>query len=139
MRIGRRLAFDFGDVRIGVAVCDSDGILSSPLDFLLAKDPSLNQQIKVLIDEYEPTKIYIGLPLNLSGQESESSTKARAFEVRINALTNIPTELIDERLSTVNALKTLKEVGIDAKRAKTLIDSMAAVAILELGLKRDRQ
>jgi putative Holliday junction resolvase len=139
VRIGRRLAFDFGDVRIGVAVCDSDGILSSPLDFLLAKDPSLNQQIKVLIDEYEPTKIYIGLPLNLSGQESESSTKARAFEVRINALTNIPTELIDERLSTVNALKTLKEVGIDAKRAKTLIDSMAAVAILELGLKRDRQ
>ncbi len=139
MRIGRRLAFDFGDVRIGVAVCDSDGILSSPLDFLLAKDPSLNQQIKVLIDEYEPTKIYIGLPLNLSGQESESSTKARAFEVRMNALTNIPTELIDERLSTVNALKTLKEVGIDAKRAKTLIDSMAAVAILEFGLKRDRQ
>jgi putative Holliday junction resolvase len=139
VRIGRRLAFDFGDVRIGVAVCDSDGILSSPLDFLLAKDPSLNQQIKVLIDEYEPTKIYIGLPLNLSGQESESSTKARAFEVRMNALTNIPTELIDERLSTVNALKTLKEVGIDAKRAKTLIDSMAAVAILEFGLKRDRQ
>lgn len=139
MRIGRRLAFDFGDVRIGVAVCDSDGILSFPLDFLLAKDPSLNQQIKVLIDEYEPTKIYIGLPLNLSGQESESSTKARAFEVRMNALTNIPTELIDERLSTVNALKTLKEVGIDAKRAKTLIDSMAAVAILESGLKRDRQ
>lgn len=139
MRIGRRLAFDFGDVRIGVAVCDSDGILSSPLDFLLAKDPSLNQQIQVLINEYEPTKIYIGLPLNLSGQESESSTKARAFEVRMIALTNIPIELIDERLSTVNALKTLKEVGIDAKRAKTLIDSMAAVAILESGLSRDRQ
>ena len=75
-RLGRRLAFDFGDTRIGVAVCDPDGILATPLSFLLTKDPSLKQKLADLFNEYEPSKIYVGYPLHLSGEESVSSEKA---------------------------------------------------------------
>ncbi|MSX13974.1 MAG: Holliday junction resolvase RuvX, partial [Actinobacteria bacterium] len=61
-RIGRRLAFDYGDVRIGVAICDPDGILSTPLTVLSTKDPNLLKLVQGLIEEYEPVKFYIGLP-----------------------------------------------------------------------------
>ncbi len=75
-RPGRRLAFDYGDVRIGVAVCDLDGILSTPLDPLDSKNPAVMSEIEKIYNEYEPVRIYIGLPLNLSGEPSESSAKA---------------------------------------------------------------
>jgi len=58
-RLGRRLAFDYGDVRIGVAVCDPDGILATTLEFLSTKDPALKASIQSRCSEYEPTKIYV--------------------------------------------------------------------------------
>ena len=76
-RIGRRIAFDYGDVRIGVAVCDPDGILATPLTTLQSKDPQLKKQIAKLIDEYEPTKFYVGQPKLLSGADGSAGTHAR--------------------------------------------------------------
>ena len=69
---GRRLAFDYGSVRIGVAVCDPDAILATPLAFLSATHPKLNQQIEDLLDEYQPIEIFIGYPKHLSGADGES-------------------------------------------------------------------
>ena len=138
-RLGRRLAFDYGDVRIGVAVCDPDGILATPLEFLTTKDPSLKSSILALCEEYEPTKIYVGLPLNLSGEESESTKKALAFSDLLTRLVSCPVKLIDERLTTSSASASLLQAGLSAKDARKKIDSQSAVIILESGLAQDRE
>lgn len=137
-RIGRRIAFDHGDVRIGVAVCDPDGILATPYGALQSKDPQLMSRIFELIQEFEPVKFYIGLPVQLSGVDSESTRKAREFGESLASKFDIPCEYIDERLSTVSAAKNLAEAGISAKEAKNKIDAMAAVQILEQGLRKVR-
>ena len=69
---GRRIAFDYGDVRTGVALCDPDAILSSPLCVLQSKDRDFFAQIQNLIIEHQPIRIFIGLPVNMSGSEGES-------------------------------------------------------------------
>ena len=138
-RLGRRLAFDYGDVRIGVAVCDLDGILSTPLDPLDSKNPAVMSEIEKIYNEYEPVRIYIGLPLNLSGEPSESTAKALLFAEKIKARFACEVEMIDERLTTVSASALLTQAGVNAKNQRKLIESVAAVAILESGLARDRR
>ena len=134
---GRRIAFDYGDSRIGVAICDPDGILATPLPFLDARHPKLMTQIAALIDEYQPIKIYVGEPKMLSGVSSTAVEKATKFARTLSLEFNCEISMIDERLSTVDAARKLRESGISARESKGLIDSMAAVAILENGLASD--
>ena len=138
-RIGRRIAFDYGDVRIGVAVCDPDGILATPLTTLQSKDPSLKKQIAELIDEYEPVKIYVGQPKLLSGEDGSAVAKVQVFTELLTSNFDIQVAMVDERLSTVSAAKQLRESGVNAKDARSVIDAAAAVAILEQGLANDRK
>jgi putative Holliday junction resolvase len=139
MQRGRRIAFDYGDVRIGVAVCDPDGILATPLEYLSTKDPGVKASIQALCSEYEPTKIYVGLPLNLSGEHSESTAKALAFSDLLTQWVSCPVELIDERLTTSSASASLSQSGVNAKDQRKKIDSQSAVIILESGLAKDRE
>lgn len=138
MQRGRRIAFDYGDARIGVAVCDPDGIISSPLAVLRSEDKKLQSEIEKIVAEYEPVQIFVGLPKQLSGVESSSAEKARNFGAMIAALTSIEIVYIDERLSTVSAQSKLREAGKSTKESKELRDAMAAVEILELGLQNAR-
>jgi putative holliday junction resolvase len=135
---GRRIAFDYGDVRIGVAVCDADAILSSPLAPLRSSDPNLFLKIEELISEYQPVRFFVGLPLNMSGTSGDSADKAKVFGSELSERFTIPVTFIDERLSTVTAQRKLKDAGVSTRESKELIDSMAAVAILEQGLLSDR-
>ena len=131
---GRRIAFDYGDVRTGVALCDPDGILSSPLCVIETKSKSFITEISSLLSEHEPIRIFIGKPLNMSGKMGESIEKVEAFVEQIRSITSLPIQLVDERLSTVSAQRKLKEAGVSIRDSKSLIDAMAAVAILEQGL-----
>jgi putative Holliday junction resolvase len=134
---GRRIAFDYGDIRIGVAICDPDGILATPLEFLDSRHPKLVMQIQALYEEYEPITIYLGRPKHLSGVDGEAVAKVERFAELLGSIASLPIIYIDERLSTVDAARRLRESGKSAKESKTLIDSMAAVAILEGGLARE--
>ena len=136
---GRRIAFDYGDSRIGVAICDPDGILATPLPFLDSRHPKLVAQIKALFDEYLPIAIYVGEPRHLSGEEGIAVEKAHEFADSLRINFQIPIHFVDERLSTVDAARKLRESGKSTRESKTLIDSMAAVAILESGLARENQ
>ena len=138
MLMGRRLAFDYGDVRIGVAISDLGGILASPLTTLLAKSDSLEAQLHELILEYNPIYIVVGNPRHLSGKESTKGEVVKNFLNYLTTLTDVPLFSVDERLSTVSALKTLQASGINAKAAKSKVDEMAAVAILEQALDQER-
>ena len=135
---GRRIAFDYGDVRIGVAISDPDSILASPLTTLSTGDPKLFTQISELITGHEPVALYVGEPLNLSGESSTSAIKAAAFADKLHTEFNVPVTMIDERLSTVSAANALRQSGVNSKDARSKIDMAAAVAILEQGLAIER-
>lgn len=138
MLVGRRIAFDYGDVRIGVAICDRDAILASPLTTLQSKDAKLFDQISLLISEYEPVALYVGEPLNLSGASSSSAQKARLFADKLSAVFAIPVTMIDERLSTVSATNAMRDSGVNAKEARAKVDMAAAVAILEQAIRLEK-
>lgn len=138
MRTGRRIAFDFGDVRIGVAITDSTGILASPLDHILNSTESLRSNLVDLYERYGPIYTAIGFPLHLSGNESAKSTSVLEFAALISEITPNPIYFIDERMTTVSASRTLREAGLNSKSAKGEIDSMAATAILDSALNQER-
>lgn len=131
---GRRLAFDYGDARIGVAVCDPDAILASPLQVLQSQSRNLLAEISAIMSEVEPIRIFVGLPVNMSGSFGDSSEKARNFAKMLSDEFAVEVIMIDERLSTVSAQRQLKDAGVSMRDSKEMIDAMAAVAILEQGL-----
>jgi putative Holliday junction resolvase len=139
MERGRRIAFDYGDVRIGVAVSDADSILSSPLMTLKAADKSLLKQISQILSEVEPVAIYVGRPALLSGNDGTASDKALEFVALLATITQIPVEMIDERMSTVSAARKLREAGRNSKESKSAIDMAAAVAILDFALEIEKR
>ena len=139
MQRGRRIAFDYGDVRIGVAVCDPDGILASPLTTLKATNSRLQFQITQIFTEYAPIHIYVGKPSHMDGRESESASKASTFAKMLSELTVCPVTLIDERLSTVTATRNMRDSGVNSRDARASIDQAAAVAILNLALEIEKK
>jgi len=134
MERGRRIAFDYGDARIGVAASDQDSILVSPLTTLAASSRNLLKEIAVIFEEISPIQIYVGKPTNLSGVDSTATSKVLNFIEDLKKITETPIILIDERMSTVSASRSLREAGLDSKKSKSIIDMAAAVAILEFAI-----
>jgi putative Holliday junction resolvase len=139
MQRGRRIAFDYGDVRIGVAVSDPDSILSSPLTTLKTSDKELLQQISAIFSEIEPVSIYVGRPALLSGNDGSATEKAKEFVALLTTITTAPIEMIDERMSTISAARNLREAGRNAKDSKDAIDMAAAVAILDFAIEIEKR
>jgi putative Holliday junction resolvase len=139
MERGRRIAFDYGDVRIGVAVSDPDSILCSPLTTLKATDKNLRDQISEIINDIEPVAIYVGRPALLSGKDGTATEKAAEFGEVLHTITQVPIEFIDERMSTISAARNLREAGRNAKDSKDSIDMAAAVAILEFAIDIEKR
>ncbi len=134
---GVRLAVDVGAVRVGVARCDPDGILASPVD-TLAREPGTVQRIVALVEELEALVVYVGLPVSMSGAEGLAADAARAFAVELAGATTCPVFLVDERLSTVDAQRALRDAGRSARSSRSIVDQVAAVIILEQALAIER-
>ena len=139
MQRGRRIAFDYGDVRIGVAVSDPDSILSSPLTTLKAMDKSLDKQISDILADIEPVTIYVGRPSLLSGNDGAATEKANTFVALLRTISEVPIEMIDERMSTISAARNLRDAGRNAKDSKNSIDMAAAVAILDFAIEIEKR
>ena len=133
MRRGVRLAFDWGDARIGAAACDSDGTLAYPVTTVRGGEDEL-ANLAALVAEYEPMEVLVGLPRSLSGGEGPAAAKARERAARLAGVIGVPVRLVDERLTTVTASQRLHEGGKRAREQRELIDAAAAVAILEQAL-----
>jgi putative Holliday junction resolvase len=99
---------------------------------------SVVRDLQELYDEYDPLYTVIGFPLHLSGEASAKSESVSEFAVRISEISKAPIYLIDERLTSVSANRTLREAGLNSKSAKSEIDSMAATAILDSALNQER-
>ncbi len=137
MNDGKRLAFDYGSVRIGVALSDSSGILASPLDLIL-NDENLTQSLATVIKDNSPKYIAIGLPKHLSGKVGSKFEEVMEFLKLVRANFSGPIYGIDERFTTVSAASKLRETGRNSKESKNLVDSVAATAILESALELEK-
>ena len=112
MQRGRRIAFDYGDARIGVAISDPDSILSSPYITLKATDKNLFKSIVAIFDEIDPIQIFVGKPALLSGNTGSASAKAQEFAQKLAELTDVEIVMVDERMSTVSAARNLSLIHI---------------------------
>ena len=139
-KAGRRLAIDYGDVRIGVAMSDVSGVIASPLETIENGDnfDKAQQRISKICSEEQVSVIYIGLPLHLSGEEGSSALKVRDFARGLTKYlpNEIVVRMIDERLTTSSAHKRALDTG--RKLTKFEIDQFAAVAILENALRTEK-
>jgi putative holliday junction resolvase len=133
MRLGVRIALDWGDARIGVAACDQAGVLAYPVRTIRAGATEVDE-LAAVIAEHEPIEVLVGFPRSLSGGEGPAAAKARQRAERLAASIRVPVRLVDERLTTVTASQRLREGGKRAKEQRELIDAAAAVAILEQAL-----
>ncbi|OYN99134.1 Holliday junction resolvase RuvX [Enemella evansiae] len=139
MRTGVRLALDWGDARIGVAACDAAGTLAYPVETVPGNKQSLDR-IAALVAEYEPFEVVVGLPRSLSGGEGPAAAKIRQHALALaGRLSGVQVRLLDERLTTVTAARTLSQRGRKAKQQRAVIDQVAAVTILEQALEAERR
>ncbi|MDN3297292.1 Holliday junction resolvase RuvX [Streptomyces ficellus] len=140
MRRGRRLAIDVGDARIGVASCDPDGVLATPVETVPGRDvPAAHRRLQQIAQEYEPIEIVVGLPRSLSGGEGPAAAKVRAFVQELaRSVAPVPVRLVDERMTTVTATQGLRASGVKSKKGRSVIDQAAAVIILQNALESER-
>ena len=137
MRPGVRLGVDVGKARVGIAVCDRDGLLATPVATLARADAD-ERAFRLLVEEHGATEIVVGLPLSLSGGDTASTTDAREFAAAVAGWTGLPVRLVDERLSTVSAQRALRDSGRRTKGSRPVIDQVAAVIILQNALDSER-
>lgn len=135
MRAGIRLACDVGSVRIGLARSDPHGLLAVPLPAARADDPD---GVLAVIAELEPIEVIVGLPISLDGSEGPAAERARAWAGALQARTEVPVRLCDERLTTVEAQRGLHAAGRTTRTSRSVIDSASAVILLQADLDAER-
>ncbi|WP_431946004.1 Holliday junction resolvase RuvX [Actinacidiphila sp. bgisy167] len=140
MRRGRRIAIDVGDARIGVASCDPDGLIATPVETVPGRDvPAARRRIAQIVEEYEPIEVLVGLPRSLNGREGLAAAKARGFAQDVaQIISPVPVRLVDERMTTVTATQGLRASGVKAKKGRSVVDQAAAVVILQSALETER-
>lgn len=134
---GRRLGLDVGTARIGVAMCDPDGILATPVETIkvTSGDPGWAAEItrvNQLVEEYDALAVIVGLPTSLKGRETASTAMARSFVAAFEAASpEVTVEFVDERLTTVTAGAALHGAGRNTRQQRSVIDQAAAVVLLQ--------
>ena len=132
MTNNRSLGIDPGDVRIGVAMSDSLGMLAHPLETIDIRKTKAIPRLVELVGKNSISHIILGLPRNMDGSYGPAAEKSRTFADAIRAaLPEVKVVLWDERLTTVAASRSLAEAGHDTRAQKTRIDQAAAQAILQ--------
>ena len=127
---GVRLGVDVGSVRIGLARSDPHGILATPLEAIPAGDGAVERVAEIAL-EHEAVEIIVGLPIGLNGVEGHAATLARDWATDLVHRTDVPIVFVDERLSTVQAQRGLRDAGRSTKSSRAVIDSASAVIILQ--------
>lgn len=136
-REGRLAGIDYGTVRIGVAISDPGQILASPFDNYTRRGDKLDAQWFCEFVEAESVAGFVvGLPIHLSGDESEKSIEARAFGAWLHELTKLPVAFHDERYTSADAEQKMINAKLTRKRRKERLDMLAAQQILRMYLDR---
>jgi len=131
--VGRIVGIDFGTARFGIAISDESKILARVLTTLKAEKKSEETLLKLLkeLEPYSIDEIVIGLPLHMNGKHGFLADEVKHFADLLKAKVSIPIAIWDERLTTVQAERSLKEFGMRRKKRSKIIDSVTAVIILQ--------
>ncbi|MGZ3417878.1 MAG: Holliday junction resolvase RuvX [Polyangiales bacterium] len=137
--MGRTIGIDLGGARCGVAIDDELGQLAHPRPNLPAKDrKALVAALAELAKQESATRFVIGLPLEMNGEEGRAAERVRTFAQHLADKSGLAVELVDERLTTVEASAALRDAGLDARAQKDKIDGAAAATILQTWLDARR-
>lgn len=131
-RRGRLLGLDFGTRRIGIAVCDEDQRIASPLENYNRSRPEVDAlRLKALAGEYRVVGVVVGLPLHMGGEEGQKAREARRFGAWAASATALPLAFWDERLTSVLAEDYLRSAQLSPKKRKMRLDKVAAQIMLQ--------
>jgi putative holliday junction resolvase len=123
----RVLALDHGSARCGVAISDPTGTLATPLDPLMAPDTRKGlDRVRTLVEDTGAECVVVGLPVGLSGSDTEQTRAARAFAARLAEVLKVPVELYDERFTTKIAAQTGGRAAEDSRAAAVLLEDWLA-------------
>jgi putative Holliday junction resolvase len=129
---GRILAIDYGSRRMGLAVTDLLGITAQGLETLERKNKRRDfARLERVLREYQVIEIVLGNPLRMSGEEGTQSQKVAEFAEELRKKFQVPVHLWDERLTSAEANRVLREAELSIKKRAQAVDRMAAVLILQ--------
>lgn len=129
------LALDIGGARTGIAVSDRTGRVASPVKVLPAAEvEGVARTFRMVLEDYEPDVIVCGLPQTMAGEEGPQAARVREVAGRISRITGLPVEFIDERLSSTEAKRILREQGLSEKQMRGKVDMISASLFLQAWL-----
>ena len=138
----RTMGLDYGERRIGVAVSDPDGVIAQPLLSLDRKQlpgKKLWSRIDALVRELEVQRFVLGLPLHMDGRRGEQAAEVERFGAQLAERTGLPVDYVDERWTTLEAERTMREMGVKRSRQSGQLDATAAALLLRTYLERRRE
>ena len=134
---GTIIGIDFGQKRIGIAISDFRQIIATPLVVLPRQSaPYFCQQLLALTDEYRPVAMVFGQPTHLDGYSGNMTQASRDFAKATSEQCQLPTLMWEERLTTVQSQKQLRQAKVTQKKRQKVVDSAAAALILQSALDR---
>lgn len=133
------LAVDYGRRRIGLAVSDAEERIALPLETLRSRGEAQDlRALERIARERDVKQLVVGLPVHMDGRKGPEAEAARAFAERLGAALGLPVELLDERWTTLEAERALRETGRRGRRQREVVDAVAATFILRTWLERPR-
>ncbi len=128
----RVLALDIGEVRVGIAICDPGEKVASPVCVLPTAEVLAHaSSFRRVLEDWEPELLLCGLPYTLAGKEGPQADRIRKVAQQIGQLAQLPVEYSDERLSSQEAKRSLREKGISERDMRGKIDMIAASLFLQ--------
>lgn len=137
------MGVDVGTVRVGLAASDPDGLLATPVETISRDvEAGSDSDMGVIADiarERQALEVIVGLPRSLSGEEGPAAQAVRRYATALAArISPTPVRLIDERLTTIDAHRGLRESGVPGRSQRAVVDQAAAVLILQAALDAER-
>lgn len=129
----RAVGIDLGERRIGVALCDAAGRVATPYETVVrtgdrARD---HRRLAELVAEAEAEVVVVGMPYSLDGSVGPAARRAAAEVERLRGVLGVPVETYDERLSTVTAERSLREMHLSGPARRKVVDQVAAAVLLQ--------
>lgn len=137
----RTLGIDYGGARVGIAITDALGITAQGLETIhhQGNDRIILKRLDEIMQDYEIDCIVVGMPLHMNGAKSERAEITEKFIHKLKCKYNkIKIDIMDERLTTVEAHRTMNDLNINPKKKKNLVDTISAVYILEMYINKNK-
>lgn len=135
----RYLGVDLGEKRVGLAISDPTLTIAQPLKTIIFKKfKTLVSDLEAVIESYSVSKIIVGLPITMKGTYSQKTHDTVAMIEKLQAAISIPIEMLDERLTTVQAHQTIRQMGKKPSQERDKVDQFAAVHLLQNYLDQER-